>query len=124
MTAGIMKINGTDGRVIGMKLAANNMPPREKGLFWEICREGERGCHYFKPLLATEVEAIERAVKEREAQATAKQMPSAPTLLAAVRAAGVTKATKTELDEIVARLWIEQWIPDDLEAQLRSAGLP
>jgi hypothetical protein len=26
--------------------------------------------------------------------------------------------------EILARWWNEKWIPEDLEAQLRSAGLP
>ena len=26
--------------------------------------------------------------------------------------------------EILARVWNEEWIPEDLEAQLRSAGLP
>jgi len=26
--------------------------------------------------------------------------------------------------EMLARLWNKEWIPEDLEAQLRSAGLP
>ena len=26
--------------------------------------------------------------------------------------------------EVLARFWNEEWIPEDLEAQLRSAGLP
>ncbi len=26
--------------------------------------------------------------------------------------------------EMLARFWNEEWIPQDLEAQLRSAGLP
>ncbi len=55
----------------------------------------------------------ESAGRHDDAQAIVQEMLSARPEITAER--GV---------EILARGWNEEWIPQDLEAQLRSAGLP
>ncbi len=55
----------------------------------------------------------ELAGRHEDAQAIVQEMLSAQPEITAVR--GV---------EVLARVWNEEWIPEDLEAQLRSAGLP
>jgi adenylate cyclase len=55
----------------------------------------------------------ESAGRREDAQAIAQEMLSAQPEITAER--GV---------EILARFWNEEWIPEDLEEQLRSAGLP
>ncbi len=53
------------------------------------------------------------AGRYEDAQAIVQEMLSAQPEITAER--GV---------EVLARFWNEEWIPEDLEAQLRSAGLP
>ncbi len=55
----------------------------------------------------------ESAGRHEDAQAIAQEMLSAQPEITAER--GV---------EVLARFWNEEWIPEDLEAQLRRAGLP
>jgi hypothetical protein len=55
----------------------------------------------------------ESAGRHGDAHAIVQQMLSAQPEITAER--GV---------EVLARVWNEEWIPQDLEAQLRSAGLP
>ncbi len=55
----------------------------------------------------------ESAGRHEDAHAIVQEMLSAQPEITAER--GV---------EVLARYWNEEWIPEDLEAQLRSAGLP
>ncbi len=55
----------------------------------------------------------ESAGRHEDAQAIVREMLSAQPEMTAE--SGV---------EVLARFWSEEWIPEDLEAQLRSAGLP
>ncbi len=55
----------------------------------------------------------ESAGRHEDAQAILQEMLSAQPEMTAER--GV---------EVLARFWNEEWIPEDLEAQLRRAGLP
>ena len=61
-------------------------------------------------MLARYYESTER---HEDAQAIVQEMLSAQPEITAER--GV---------EVLARTWNEEWIPEDLEAHLRSAGLP
>ena len=55
----------------------------------------------------------ESAGRHEDAQAIAQEMLSAQPEITAEMAV-----------EVLARFWNEAWIPEDLEAYLRSAGLP
>ncbi len=55
----------------------------------------------------------ESAGRHEDAQAIVQEMLSAQPEITAERSV-----------EVLARFWNEEWIPEDLEAQLRSAGLP
>ena len=55
----------------------------------------------------------ESAGRHEDAQAIVQEMLSAQPEITAER--GI---------EVLARVWKDEWIPQDLEAQLRSAGLP
>jgi len=54
----------------------------------------------------------ESAGRHEDAQAIVQEMLSAQPEITAERSV-----------EVLARFWNEEWIPEDLEAQLRSAGL-
>ena len=55
----------------------------------------------------------EAAGRHEDAQAIVQEMLSVEPEMTAERSV-----------EVMARIWKEEWIPEDLEVQLRSAGLP
>ncbi len=77
---------------------------------WERARTMESSIASNRIMLA---HYYESAGRHEDAQAIVQEMLSRQTELTAEL--GV---------EMLARWWNEEWIPEDLEAQLRSAGLP